>query len=99
MFWVELSLGVGRRVNNALARNKSKDDAVTNIARSRIIERSGFVLDASQGVMSSSEHHDITPSTVASASSDVGFMPTLPIESNAALKTIIVSHLTGGTTS
>ncbi|QRV74014.1 protein-histidine kinase [Ceratobasidium sp. AG-Ba] len=86
MFWVELSLGVGRRVNNALARNKSKDDALTNIARSRIIERSGFVLDASQGV---GGHHDITPSTIVSTPSDIGFVPTLPIESNAALKTIM----------
>ncbi|ELU43511.1 putative histidine kinase [Rhizoctonia solani AG-1 IA] len=89
MFWVELSLGVGRRVNNAIARNKSKDDALTNIARSRIIERSGFVLDASSGV--GPEPHDITPSTIASNPSDIGFVPTLPIESNAALKTIIVS--------
>ncbi|CAE6370982.1 unnamed protein product [Rhizoctonia solani] len=87
MFWVELSLGVGRRVNNAIARNKSKDDALTNIARSRIIERSGFVLDASSGV--GPEPHDITPSTIASNPSDIGFVPTLPIESNAALKTII----------
>ncbi|CAE6512281.1 unnamed protein product [Rhizoctonia solani] len=87
MFWVELSLGVGRKVNNAIARNKSKDDALTNIARSRIIERSGFVLDASSGV--APEHHDITPSTIGSNPSDIGFMPTLPIESNAALKTII----------
>ncbi|CUA78227.1 Autoinducer 2 sensor kinase/phosphatase LuxQ [Vibrio cholerae O1 biovar El Tor str, N16961] [Rhizoctonia solani] len=87
MFWVELSLGVGRRVNNAIARNKSKDDALDNIARSRIIERSGFVLDASSGV--GPEPHDITPSTIASNPSDVAFMPTLPIESNAALKTII----------
>ncbi|CAE6516173.1 unnamed protein product [Rhizoctonia solani] len=87
MFWVELSLGVGRRVNNAIARNKSKDDALTNIARSRIIERSGFVLDASAGV--GHEHHDITPSTIGSNPSDIAFMPTLPIESNAALKTII----------
>jgi hypothetical protein len=87
MFWVELSLGVGRRVNNALARNKSKDDALTNIARSHIIERSGFILDASQGV---GDHHDITPSTLVSTPSDIGFMPTLPIESNAALKTIMV---------
>ncbi|CAE6417607.1 unnamed protein product [Rhizoctonia solani] len=87
MFWVELSLGVGRRVNNAIARNKSKDDALTNIARSRMIQRSGFVLDASSGL--GPESHDITPSTIASNPSDIGFMPTLPIESNAALKTII----------
>ncbi|QRW17022.1 protein-histidine kinase [Rhizoctonia solani] len=55
--------------------------------RSRIIERSGFVLDASSGV--GPEPHDITPSTIASNPSDIGFVPTLPIESNAALKTII----------
>ncbi|KAG8761318.1 hypothetical protein FRC11_014076 [Ceratobasidium sp. 423] len=87
MFWVELSLGVGRKVNNAIARNKSKDDALTNIARSRIIERSGFVLDASSGL--GPELHDITPSTIRSNPSDIAFVPTLPIESNAALKTII----------
>ncbi|CAE6406227.1 unnamed protein product [Rhizoctonia solani] len=87
MFWVELSLGVGRKVNNAIARNKSKDDALTNIARSRIIERSGFVLDASSGV--GPEPHDITPSTIGSNPSDIAYVPTLPIESNAALKTII----------
>ncbi|KAJ1306708.1 hypothetical protein OPQ81_007700 [Rhizoctonia solani] len=87
MFWVELSLGVGRKVNNAIARSKSKDDALTNIARSRIIERPGFVLDASSGV--GPEAHDITPSTVGSNPSEIGFIPTLPIESNAALKTII----------
>lgn len=88
MFWVELSLGVGRRVNNAIARNKSKDDALTNIARSRIIERSGFVLDASQGVGSPGEH-DVTTDALVTTPSDVAFIPTLPIESNAALKTII----------
>ncbi|KAG8735593.1 hypothetical protein FRC12_017999, partial [Ceratobasidium sp. 428] len=85
MFWVELSLGVGRRVNNALARNKSKDDALTNIARSHIVERSGFVLDTSQGV----GNQDRTPSTLVSTPSELGFVPTLPIESNAALKTIM----------
>lgn len=93
MFWVELSLGVGRRVNNAIARNKSKDDALTNISRSRFLERSGFVLDASQGVGQPGDDHDITPSTLVGTPSDVGFMPTLPIESNAALKTIMVSAL------
>ncbi|KAH7335379.1 hypothetical protein B0J17DRAFT_669914 [Rhizoctonia solani] len=87
MFWVELSLGVGRKVNNAIARNKSKDDALTNIARSRIIERSGFVLDASSGV--GPEPHNITPSTIGSNPSEISYVPTLPIESNAALKTII----------
>ncbi|KAG8747308.1 hypothetical protein FRC10_001487 [Ceratobasidium sp. 414] len=86
MFWVELSLGVGRRVNNALARNKSKDDALTNIACSRIVERSGFVLDASQGV---GDHCDRTQSALVDTSSELGFVPTLPIESNAALKTIM----------
>ncbi|KAF8605922.1 hypothetical protein BDV93DRAFT_490002 [Ceratobasidium sp. AG-I] len=89
MFWVELSLGVGRRVNNAIARNKSKDDALTNISRSQFLGRSAFVLDASQGVGQSGEHHDITPSTLVGTPSDAGFMPTLPIESNAALKTIM----------
>ncbi|KAG8745674.1 hypothetical protein FRC10_007371 [Ceratobasidium sp. 414] len=86
MFWVELSLGVGRRVNNALARNKSKDDALINIARSHISERSGFVLDASQGV---GDHYDRAPSTLVDTPSELGFVPTLPIESNAALKTIM----------
>ncbi|KAG9095756.1 hypothetical protein FS749_009820 [Ceratobasidium sp. UAMH 11750] len=86
MFWVELSLGVGRRVNNALARNKSKDDALSNIARSQTVGRSGFVLDTSQGV---GDHLDRTPSTLVGTPPEISFVPTLPIESNAALKTIM----------